>query len=65
MRVACLGGGPAGLIVISMKLCDAAHEGVVIERNMPDDTVGASEGNNPKTSALFASNCKPMSAGIV
>lgn len=41
MRIACLGGGPAGLyFAISMKLRDPAHEVVVIERNRPDDTFG-------------------------
>jgi anthraniloyl-CoA monooxygenase len=41
MRVACLGGGPAGLyFAISMKLRDPSHEVVVIERNKPDDTFG-------------------------
>jgi anthraniloyl-CoA monooxygenase len=41
VRVACLGGGPAGLyFAISMKLRDPAHEIVVIERNKPDDTFG-------------------------
>lgn len=41
MRVACLGGGPAGLyFAISMKLRDPAHEIVVIERNRPYDTFG-------------------------
>ncbi|MGG7645776.1 bifunctional salicylyl-CoA 5-hydroxylase/oxidoreductase [Rhodovulum sp. YNF3179] len=41
MRVACLGGGPAGLyFAISMKLRDPAHEITVIERNRPDDTFG-------------------------
>ncbi len=41
MRVACLGGGPAGLyFAISMKLKDPSHEVVVIERNKPDDTFG-------------------------
>ncbi len=41
MRVACLGGGPAGLyFAISMKLRDPAHEVVVIERNRPNDTFG-------------------------
>ncbi|MCG6856505.1 MAG: bifunctional salicylyl-CoA 5-hydroxylase/oxidoreductase [Salaquimonas sp.] len=41
MRVACLGGGPAGLyFAISMKLRDASHEVVVIERNKADDTFG-------------------------
>ncbi len=41
MRIACLGGGPAGLyFAISMKLKDSSHEVVVIERNKPDDTFG-------------------------
>jgi anthraniloyl-CoA monooxygenase len=41
MRIACLGGGPAGLyFAISMKLRDAAHEVHVFERNRPDDTFG-------------------------
>ncbi|MBX9776158.1 MAG: bifunctional salicylyl-CoA 5-hydroxylase/oxidoreductase [Xanthobacteraceae bacterium] len=41
MKIACLGGGPAGLyFAISMKLRDAAHDVTVIERNRPDDTFG-------------------------
>ena len=41
MRIACLGGGPAGLyFAISMKLRDARHEVHVFERNRPDDTFG-------------------------
>jgi len=41
MRVAALGGGPAGLyFAISMKLRDARHQVTVIERNKPDDTFG-------------------------
>ena len=41
MRVACLGGGPAGLyFAISMKLRDPTHEIVVFERNKADDTFG-------------------------
>jgi anthraniloyl-CoA monooxygenase len=41
MRIACLGGGPAGLyFAISMKLRDAAHEVHVFERNRSDDTFG-------------------------
>ena len=41
MRVACIGGGPAGLyFAISMKLRDRSHEIVVIERNRADDTFG-------------------------
>jgi len=41
MRIACLGGGPAGLyFAISMKLRDAAHDIHVFERNRADDTFG-------------------------
>ena len=41
MRVACLGGGPAGLyLAISMKRRQPAHEIVVVERNQPHDTFG-------------------------
>ncbi len=41
MRIACLGGGPAGLyFAIAMKLRDRRHEIVVIERNRPYDTFG-------------------------
>jgi anthraniloyl-CoA monooxygenase len=41
MKVAVLGGGPAGLyFAISMKLRDRAHDVTVVERNKPDDTFG-------------------------
>src|SRR5215831_2270369 len=41
MRIACLGGGPAGLyFAIAMKLRDPTHEIVVVERNRPYDTFG-------------------------
>lgn len=41
MRIACLGGGPAGLyFAISMKLRNPGHEIEVFERNRPDDTFG-------------------------
>src|SRR5690606_14634725 len=41
MKVAVLGGGPAGLyFAISMKLRDTGHEVTVYERNRPDDTFG-------------------------
>ena len=41
MRIACLGGGPAGLyFAISMKLRDARHDIHVFERNRADDTFG-------------------------
>ncbi len=41
MKIACLGGGPAGLyFAISMKLRDPDHDVTVIERNKADDTFG-------------------------
>lgn len=41
MRIACLGGGPAGLyFAISMKVRDASHDITVFERNRADDTFG-------------------------
>ena len=41
MRIACIGGGPAGLyFAILMKAADAAHDITVVERNRPDDTFG-------------------------
>ena len=41
MRAAVLGGGPGGLnFAISLKLRDASHDVLVIERNKPNDTFG-------------------------
>ena len=41
MKVAVIGGGPAGLyFALLMKKADPAHEVVVLERNAPDDTFG-------------------------
>lgn len=41
MRIACLGGGPAGLyFAISMKLADASHDVDIFERNKAGDTFG-------------------------
>lgn len=41
MRIACLGGGPAGLyFAISIKLRDPGHEITVFERNRANDTFG-------------------------
>ncbi len=41
MRIACLGGGPAGLyFAISMKLRDPAHQVDLFERNAADSTFG-------------------------
>jgi len=41
MRIACIGGGPAGLyFAITMKLRDPSCDVVVMERNKADDTFG-------------------------
>jgi len=41
VRIACLGGGPAGLyLAISMKLRDPKHQVDLFERNRPDNTFG-------------------------
>ena len=68
MRVACLGGGPAGLyFAISMKLKNSSHDVVVIERNQPNDTFGWGvvlsddaldnlELNDPKSAKLIRDN---------
>lgn len=41
MKIACLGGGPAGLyFAISMKLQNPTHDIHVLERNRADDTFG-------------------------
>src|ERR1044072_2213323 len=50
MRIACLGGGPAGLyFAISMKLRDPAHEIDLFERNRPGDTFGWGVGFSGQT----------------
>ncbi len=67
MRIACIGGGPAGLyFAISMKLRDPAHEIEVFERNAPgvtfgwgvvfsDQTVENLQANDPTSAAIIAS----------
>jgi anthraniloyl-CoA monooxygenase len=41
MKIACIGGGPAGLyFAISMKLRNPNHQVLVVEQNRPDDTFG-------------------------
>ncbi|MBU4528729.1 MAG: bifunctional salicylyl-CoA 5-hydroxylase/oxidoreductase [Hoeflea sp.] len=68
MKVACLGGGPAGLyFAISMKLRDPSHEVVVIERNkandtfgwgvvLSDDALGRMQQNDPKSTEAIRSH---------
>jgi anthraniloyl-CoA monooxygenase len=57
MKVAVLGGGPAGLyFAISMKLRDAAHQVTVYERNRADDTFGWGVVLSAETLANLAAN---------
>ena len=65
MRIAVLGGGPAGLyFAISMMLRDAAHEIVVIERNRADDTFGWGVVLSDETLQNLAAN-DPVSAAAI
>jgi anthraniloyl-CoA monooxygenase len=65
MRVACLGGGPAGLyFAISLKLREPTHEIEVIERNRPDDTFGWGVVLSDQTLDNLASN-DPVSAEAI
>lgn len=65
MRIACLGGGPAGLyFAISMKLRDPSHEVTVFERNRADDTFGWGVVLSDETLANLAAN-DPESAGAI
>jgi anthraniloyl-CoA monooxygenase len=65
VKVACLGGGPAGLyFAISMKLRDPSHDIVVIERNKPDDTFGWGVVLSDETLDNLAAN-DPVSAEAI
>ena len=65
MRVACLGGGPAGLyFAIAMKKRDPAHEVLVVERNRPYDTFGWGVVLSDETLANLAAE-DPVSAAEV
>src|SRR5947209_18965899 len=65
MRMACLGGGPAGLyFAILMKRRDPAHEIVVIERNRPYDTFGWGVVLSDETLANLAAS-DPVSAETI
>lgn len=65
MRIACLGGGPAGLyFAISMKLRDPAHEIHVFERNRADDTFGWGVVFSDQTVENLMAN-DPVSAAII
>ncbi|MEL7463435.1 MAG: bifunctional salicylyl-CoA 5-hydroxylase/oxidoreductase [Pseudomonadota bacterium] len=65
MKIACLGGGPAGLyFAISMKLRDPSAEVTVIERNRPDDTFGWGVVLSDETLKILAAN-DPVSAEAI
>ena len=65
MKIACLGGGPAGLyFAISMKLRDPSHDITVIERNRADDTFGWGVVLSDETLANLHEN-DPVSAAAI
>src|SRR5438477_9600144 len=65
MRIACLGGGPAGLyFAILMKRRDPAHAIVVVERNRPYDTFGWGVVLSDETLANLAAS-DPVSAETI
>lgn len=69
MKLACIGGGPAGLFfALLLKRDDPRHDIVVYERNRPDDTFGfgvvfsdateeALASADPQTTAAMAARC--------
>jgi len=65
MKIACLGGGPAGLyFAISMKLRDASHDITVFERNRADDTFGWGVVFSDETFDNIAANDPPSAETI-
>jgi anthraniloyl-CoA monooxygenase len=65
MRIACVGGGPAGLyFAISMKLRDPAHQIEVFERNAPGVTFGWGVVFSDQTFENLQAN-DPASAAII
>lgn len=65
MKVAVIGGGPAGLyFAISMKLRDPAHQVVVHERNRADDTFGWGVVLSDETLDNLAANDEKSAATI-
>lgn len=65
MRIACLGGGPAGLyFAISMKLRDPAHEVDLFERNAADSTFGWGVVFSDQTVENLMAN-DPVSGGTI
>lgn len=65
MRIACLGGGPAGIyFAISMKLRDPAHDVHIFERNRSGDTFGWGVVFSDQTLTNLTAN-DPVSAATI
>jgi anthraniloyl-CoA monooxygenase len=65
MKIACVGGGPAGLyFAISMKLRDPAHDITVFERNRAGDTFGWGVVFSDQTMERLSEN-DPVSARVM
>ena len=65
MRIACLGGGPAGIyFAISMKLRDPAHDVHLFERNRSGDTFGWGVVFSDQTLVNLTAN-DPVSAATI
>ncbi len=65
MKIACVGGGPAGLyFAISAKLRDPRHQVHVLERNRPDDTFGWGVVLSDETLQNLAANDPPSAEAI-
>ena len=65
MKVAVVGGGPAGLyFALLMKKADPRHDVVVLERNAPDDTFGWGVVFSDQTLGNFAAADEPSFRAI-
>ena len=65
MRIACLGGGPAGLYFApSMMLRDPRHRSALVERNQADDTFGWGVVFSDQTVENLMTN-DPVSAALI
>ena len=65
MRIACIGGGPAGLyFALLMKKEDPSHEIVVIERNGPGETFGWGVVFSDETLGYLGENDPPTHEAI-
>ncbi|MFZ5608670.1 MAG: bifunctional salicylyl-CoA 5-hydroxylase/oxidoreductase [Pseudomonadota bacterium] len=66
MKIACVGGGPAGLyFAILMKLKNAAHDITVYERNKPGDTFGWGVVFSDATMGYLRENDPPSAQAIL